>query len=218
MSKTWLRLIIVLISLGIGSCAPSSNNETADIPIPPPAEQPQPEAQPEAEIVEETSQRVAVSGLTPPTNPETRVEGIARGVSNPFASIAPTPVVTITEDQIPTEGGDVSNLPEPPPDGVLPPEGKQTPTTEGETEPNLELARSVVVSGIVTLGDTVQIILTAPRENFSRYVELGQYVSNGEVLVKRIEEGDNKNMFVIFEQSGVEVRRPVGNTEPSTSS
>ncbi len=210
MSKTWLGLIIVLISLSLGSCGAPPAQEKTETPTPPPTEQTQPEAQPEPETETEikTNPRVAISGLIPPTNPETRVRGVVKGVDNPFASLAPTPKITITQDQ------NLGSIPEPPPEQVSPEQASPeqvSPTTE--TEPNLELARAVVVNGIVTLGDTVQIILKAPKEDFSRYVEVGQYISNGEVLVKRIEEGDNRTVFVVLEQSGIEVRKPVGTTD-----
>ena len=215
MSKKWLSLIIVLVGFWLGGCGPSPDSGTADIPpIPPP-----PPVQPEPESTEPTEEidRVAVSGLIPPTKAEQRAEGIPRGLDNPFNSLAPAPIVTITDDQIPTGGEDTSGLPEPPPDGVLPPDGSEGASSpDGETEINLELAKSVVVTGIVTLGDSIQVILKAPKENFSRYVELGQYISDGAVLVKRIEKGDNRSVFVILEQSGVEVRKPLG-VEPAQS-
>jgi len=211
MSKKWLSLIIVLVAFWLGGCGPSPESETADIPpIPPP-----PPVQPEPETTEPTEEinRVAVSGLIPPTNAQQRAESIPRGLDNPFSSLAPVPIVTITDEQIPTE----EQLPDPPPDGVLPPDSSQAASSpNGETEVNLELAKSVVVTGIVTLGDSIQVILKAPKENFSRYVELGQYISDGAVLVKRIEKGDNRSVFVILEQSGVEVRKSVG-VDPAQS-
>ena len=204
MSKKWLSLIIILVSFWLGGCGPSPDSGTADIPpIPPP-----PPVQPEPESTEPTEEidRVAVSGLIPPTNAQQRAEAIPRGLENPFNSLSPVPIVTITDDQIPTEGQDTSGLPEPPPDGVLPPDGSR----DGKTEINLELAKAVVVTGIVNIEDSIQVILKAPHENFSRYVELGQYISDGAVLVKRIEQGDNRSVFVILEQSGVEVRKSIG--------
>jgi hypothetical protein len=199
MSKKWLSLIIVLVGFWLGGCGPSPESETADIPPipPPPPVKPEPEStEPKEEI-----DRVAVSGLIPPTNAQQRAEGIPRGLDNPFSSLSPVPIVTITDDQIPTE----EQLPEPPPSA-----SEDASSPNGETEINLELAKSVVVTGIVNLGDSIQVILKAPKENFSRYVELGQYISDGAVLVKRIEKGYDRSVFVILEQSGVEVRKSVG--------
>jgi hypothetical protein len=71
------------------------------------------------------------------------------------------------------------------------------------------LARAVQVTGIVEVGGKVQAIVKAPNEPTSRYVQEGQYLSNGQVLVKRIEI-NRADPVVVFEQNGVEVPLAVG--------
>lgn len=75
--------------------------------------------------------------------------------------------------------------------------------------PDPTLAKAVEVTGVVQVGSSVQAIVKAPDEPTSRYVTVGQRLSNGQVLVKRIEVNGSEPI-VILEQSGVEVARAVG--------
>jgi len=225
MGKKWLSLIIILTVIPwVSACNSSSNNDTAvNQTPPPPAPQPtQPAPQPE-ETQEaaktENQDRVKVAGLIPPTNSDQRVQTIPRGVANPFNFLSPDPKVEIIQGDTSSGINDTLPLPEPPPQGTLPPDGNQeTPETAEETTPNTELAKSITVTGVVTLGDTVQVLLRGPKDEFSRYVLVGDYVSGGEVLVKRVEEKDNRKFFVILEQSGVEIRKPIGITNTPVQS
>jgi hypothetical protein len=72
-----------------------------------------------------------------------------------------------------------------------------------------ELARAVLVTGVVIIGQEPQAIIKVPNEPTSRYVQAGQRLANG-VLVKRIEVNQGSNPVVIFEQYGIEVARNVG--------
>ena len=72
-----------------------------------------------------------------------------------------------------------------------------------------ELAKAVLVTGVVVLGKEPQAIIKVPNEPTSRYVQAGQRLANG-VLVKRIEMNQGSNPVVIFEQYGIEVARTVG--------
>lgn len=74
--------------------------------------------------------------------------------------------------------------------------------------PQPTLARAVQVLGVVQIGNMPHAIVQAPNEPTSRYVRVGQRLSNGEVLVKRIEMGAEP--IVVLEQVGVEVRTAVG--------
>lgn len=72
-----------------------------------------------------------------------------------------------------------------------------------------ELARSVMVTGVVLIGREPQAIIKIPNETASRYVQAGQRLANG-LLVKRIEMNAASNPIVILEQYGIEVARTVG--------
>ena len=75
--------------------------------------------------------------------------------------------------------------------------------------PQPDMARAVVVTGIVQVGSAPQAIIKVPNEPTSRYVQAGQRLANG-VLVKRIEMNDGSDPIVILEQYGIEVARMVG--------
>ncbi|MBD2532737.1 hypothetical protein H6G97_25395 [Nostoc flagelliforme FACHB-838] len=72
-----------------------------------------------------------------------------------------------------------------------------------------ELARAVVVTGVVLISKEPQAIIKVPDESTSRYVQAGQRLANG-VLIKRIEMNGGYNPIVILEQYGIEVAKMVG--------
>jgi len=72
-----------------------------------------------------------------------------------------------------------------------------------------ELARAVLVTGVVLISKEPQAIIKVPDEPTSRYVQAGQRLGNG-VLVKRIEMNQGYNPIVILEQYGIEVAKMVG--------
>ncbi|HBB35223.1 MAG TPA: hypothetical protein DC064_26380, partial [Cyanobacteria bacterium UBA9273] len=81
--------------------------------------------------------------------------------------------------------------------------------------PSTELANAVEVSGVMQTGGKWSAIVKASGDSTSRYVSTGDYVSNGVVLVKRVELGIDKEPLVILEQNGIEVVKRVG--KPITS-
>ena len=80
--------------------------------------------------------------------------------------------------------------------------------------PSTDLATGTEVSGVVKVGNETQVIVKVPNEPTSRYVKIGQRLSNGQVLVKRVDikAGDP---VVILEENGVEVAKAVGEKPPS---
>ena len=84
-----------------------------------------------------------------------------------------------------------------------------------------ELAKAVLVTGVVLISKEPQAIIKVPDEPTSRYVQAGQRLANG-VLVKRIEMNQGYNPIVILEQYGIEVAKMVGegavNSTPSAAS
>jgi hypothetical protein len=65
------------------------------------------------------------------------------------------------------------------------------------------------VTGVIEVGGITNAIVKEPNAP-SRYVRAGQRLSNGQVLVKRIEVDRGPEPVVILEQFGVEVARRVG--------
>ena len=76
--------------------------------------------------------------------------------------------------------------------------------------PETTLANGVTVMGVIQIGEQAQAIVQVPNEATSRYVQVGQRLSNGQVLVKRIELNAGAEPLVILEQYGVEVSKAVG--------
>lgn len=88
--------------------------------------------------------------------------------------------------------------------------GRSTPTVAPPPRPpQPTLARAVEVLGVVQIGSVPYAIVSAPNEPTSRYVREGQRLSNGQVVVRRIEM-NGPAPAVVFEQHGVEVITAVG--------
>jgi len=80
--------------------------------------------------------------------------------------------------------------------------------------PSTDLAEGVKVTGVVEVGNEKQILIEAPGEATSRYVEVGQRVAGGKVLVKRV-DFENGEAIVILEENDVEIRKVVGEEPPA---
>ncbi len=80
-----------------------------------------------------------------------------------------------------------------------------------------DLAKAVIVTGIVVVSNEAQAIIKVPNEPTSRYVQVGQRLANG-LLVKRIEINEGSNPVVILEQYGIEVARTVGEAPINSTS
>ena len=70
----------------------------------------------------------------------------------------------------------------------------------------------MIISGLYEANGRTKLIVQAPEENTSRYVEVGQYLSNGQVLVKSIDKNHFPTPLIILEQSGIEVAKTIGET------
>ena len=140
-------------------------------------------------------------GLIAATDPNVRARLAERGRNDPFSviSIPSTIEVEKEEEEVvaianpePIRRNSVPDLPELPP-----------------IDPTL--AQDVQILGLYeSPNGTTKLIVQAPEENSSRYVEVGQYLSNGEVLVKSIDRGHYPYPQVILEQSGIEVYKEIG--------
>lgn len=161
----------------------------------------------EEEEVEPTQE---IAGLIPATNPDARVRSSVRGRNDPFSIVTLNPRIEIEQqevkqpaknknDRISTEDRRSSRDSE---------SNLDLPEPEIIAEPTL--AQEVVISGLYEANGTIKLIVQAPEENTSRYVEVGQYLSNGQVLVKSIDKDHFPYPLVILEQSGIEVAKTIG--------
>ena len=153
----------------------------------------------------------SAAGLIQSTNVNQRTKQVQQGRPDPFAGLfaipkpIPKPVVVAKPKPIP-------RLPQPPvvraPQPVIKP---ALPTPPAPVEPpETDLAKGVSVLGVVEIANQYQAIVKVPNEATSRYVSQGQRLSDGEVLVKRIEMSSGSEPIVILEQNGIEVTRAVG--------
>lgn len=118
-----------------------------------------------------------------------------------------------------TATNSINRIPTPNQNPGLPPNPTQP---NGGLQPELPpppadttLANNVVVMGVIQIGEQTQAIVQVPSEATSRYVQVGQTLSNGQVLVKRIELNAGAEPIVILEQYGVEISKAVGEQSPS---
>lgn len=102
-------------------------------------------------------------------------------------------------------GGGLAPIP-----NLVPGRSTATPTVAPQPRPpQPTLARAVEVLGVVQIGSVPYAIVSAPNEPTSRYVREGQRLSNGQIVVRRIEM-NGPAPAVVFEQYGIEVITAVG--------
>jgi hypothetical protein len=75
--------------------------------------------------------------------------------------------------------------------------------------PEATLAKQIKVEGVVQVDNQPSAIVKVPNQP-SQYVKEGQRLSNGRVLVKRIEASRGPTPIVILEENGIEVAKRVG--------
>lgn len=128
------------------------------------------------------------------------------------ANLPPKPQAPVTPPQIPNKPAqrpsNLPGLPKPPAAGAG--TGAERFIPELPPLPQPKLAQAVEITGVIDVKGEPHAILKAPNEPFSRYVKAGQYLSNGQVLVKRIEMQGAPEPIVVFEQLGMEISRAVG--------
>lgn len=99
----------------------------------------------------------------------------------------------------------ISAIPKPAIDQALPKIIKELPPA-----PKPEQATAMEVSGVIEVAGTTQVIVKLASESFSRYIEVGERVANGKVLVKRVEGQNTLSPTVVLEEVGIEVPRKIG--------
>jgi hypothetical protein len=160
-----------------------------------------------------------VPGLLQSTDPAERARQVQRGINvkgkDPFSSVPP-----IVSFKVPIKLPETSGQSSPAPSQPTPsqpsvavrptPASERSPIKALPPIPDPTLAKSVFVTGVIVVAGVPQAIIQAPNEATSRYVQAGQRISNGQVLVKRIEMNNGSDPIVILEQNGIEVARAVG--------
>ena len=162
-----------------------------------------------ADLEEETEPVSEVAGLIPATDPNVRVRNSVRGRQDPFSVVSLNPRIEIeeTESNNQPNSNNIPNRTQNPSPSASANSDSNLPVPD--PPPNPALAEDVVITGLYQANGTTKLIVKAPEESNSRYVEVGEYLSNGRVLVKSIDMSQSPPL-VILEQAGVEVAKVIG--------
>ena len=212
------------------------------IPIPVPGDEAATEeefAEPLVPVAPQLSP-IARADLIQSTDPNERLQQINSSRSNPFAVVPippPPQVIAPPAPPAPTAAAPPAGTATSPvgaarpvvpgagsPVAVAPGSAPGAPGTgQPATPPPLAplpalpqptLAEAVQVSGVMTIGsENFAVVQTSAG---SQYVRVGQRVSNGRVLIKRIDLRGSEPM-VVLEENGIEVSRPVGSPVQASS-
>lgn len=119
----------------------------------------------------------------------------------PAAPTLPTPSADFPTSQAPQNlpGSSPQNLPGPEP---------FAPDLPDLPEPTL--AQGLNVTGVVVKNDGTKYAIVETSTGKSTYVREGDFVENGQVLVKRIESRQGGTPRVVFEELGIEVNKSLG--------
>lgn len=162
------------------------------------------------------NQSLPVPNLIPPTSSTAHVPQSEIGRTDPFATILVAPTVSFKPSSNPNTASNPAPVASVAPVPTLPslPTVQTAPITEfpSVSVPNLpppqRLSETIAISGVVEVGGRTSVIVQVPNEHTSRYVHVGDYMGNGQVLVKRVEMGTEP--MVVLEEDGSEVNRYVG--------
>ena len=231
MKKTVLLVLTIVMASAMGGCsffsdANDAKNEletAAKKPIPKvnsksrnsPAKQ---EATTEneeefADLESEDSEATqAIAGLIPATDPDSRVRSSVRGRQDPFSVVALIPEIEIEQKEEKRTNRTTTNQTNRERSRIT--QKPNTSTTKKTNNPidefRTKLAQEVIISGLYESNGRTKLIVRAPEEDNSRYVEVGQYLSNGQILVKSIDPYHFPTPMVTLEQSGVEITKVIG--------
>ena len=224
MNKAVLLILIGTLAGLTGGCSlfadSNQESENAVKPVPIQVEtQQQTEPDEFADLeLKEVEPVEEIAGLIPATNPEVRVRSSVRGRNDPFSVVTLNPRIEIEPQETPApqaNRNDRPNITQNSPDRTVSnPSPSSMPMPMPEPAPNPALAQDVVITGLYQANGRTRLIVQAPEEENSRYVEVGDYLSNGRVLVKSIDNSQYPPL-VILEQSGIEVAKVIGEDSAS---
>lgn len=221
------------------SASPSAAPTVAASPSASPGSGNPPFAQPTVSPQPNAPKGLLPPDLISSTDPNQRVKQVESNRSDPFSLIPTTPAVQLPPPVVTSTAPSTSQPPAPrssspnrssasrqaanrgngsgqgssggsgrlAPIPNLVPRTAVAPTTPPPPQP--DLARAVKVTGVVQVGNQLYAIVDAPNEPSSRYVQAGQRLSNGQILVRRIDT-TGAEPRVVLEQYGIEVVRAVG--------
>jgi hypothetical protein len=172
-----------------------------------------------------TAAEIARAELLPSTDPNERLKEIDSERADPYAIVTLPPPPPRTPPAPAAGSGNNGQTASPnagSPPTTTPNGNNQGPGPNnggtGETAPRplpelpepTVVASQVEISGVATVNGDTYVIVKAPGEPTSRYVKVGDRLSNGAVLVKRIENRLSGSPVVVLEERGEEIALPVG--------
>ena len=203
MKKTVLLVLTIVMASVMGGCsffsgandAKEELEATAKKPIPrvnskPRNSQETEEAKTEeeseefADLEEEESEATqAIAGLIPATDPDSRVRNSVRGRTDPFSVVSLIPEIEVEQPKVKSQPVSNRNTRTNRERNSI----SQNPNNSQKLSNPLDefrtkLAQEVVISGLYESNGRTKLIVRAPEEDNSRYVEVGQYLSNGQIL------------------------------------
>lgn len=157
-----------------------------------------------------TGNGTATGGTATATTPDGRTtNGGAAAAEAPAPEEPPGPPLPAlpmqTVDPLPDLPFESAATPRFAPEPTPVPQVPQTPPP-----PTADTAEAIEVSGVLQIGNEIQVILRVPNAVNSQYVRLGQNVAGGRVVVRRVENLATGSPVVILEENGIEVARAVG--------
>lgn len=160
----------------------------------------------------EEVQRIPEMGLIAATDPDVRARIVERGRNDPFSVISIPSRIQVEPQEKKEEEQIVAINRNNRSNAIDEPIRRNSEPTLPELPPvDPTLAQNVQILGLYEPPNgTTKLIVQAPEESNSRYVEVGQYLSNGEVLVKSIDRQHYPYPQVVLEQSGIEVYKEIG--------
>ncbi len=171
---------------------------------------------------------IPVKGMIQTTNSQARLSQISKtGRRDPFAALLPGSIQLPAQKAVQSPAKQAvkqtpiqQNPPQPiaqapltlTPIAALPPlPVSQNPLTIAPPMMSqTSLADAVQITGVVQIGGKAIAIIQSPEEGTARYVQPGESVANGRVLLKRIIMSKNGEPTIVLQQNGVEVIKSVG--------
>ncbi len=166
----------------------------------------------------------------PSTDPDARRNATAEGRTDPFADFAFNPTVVFAPEPPPEPVTPPQNVPSVPsvnPQPTAAPNVDDAALASLGADPNSGsvsstldfspvlpeapvalLAEETQVTGVVQLNGVDNVMVKAPNEEFSRYVQVGDFIADGQVKVKRVDFRRNSPV-VVLEQLGIEVFKEI---------
>jgi hypothetical protein len=164
-----------------------------------------------------SSTRDPFAAAAVPTQLQTRMQPVQNPVQQPAPQeIVTQPIVDLAPSPTPAVALKAPLLPQSQPISALPslPVG----TLPGAPPPisRTNLAEAIDVTGVVEIGGKLTAIVQEPNSG-SRYVKVGDRLSNGQVIVKRINMSVGGEPSIVLQQNGVEFTKGVGSSNVARS-